>query len=208
MVESEQRGVNLFQAYNKHAFNNPFQPHLDNPMKKLLIFALALAPAVVSAQETANVTVSTTIRDAFALTKVDDLVFGQVQAGDVVSVTSTTNALSNTGSSGKRAVITSTAASATVYTVDGPGIADALTANPTIDLPIDGAVGSAQATIEVTLNFAVDSASPTAYTPGTTTGASNTAGNTLYVGGSFTAPTGDSIGRTYTGSITISAVYL
>jgi hypothetical protein len=204
MVNPEQRGVNLFQAYNKHAFNNLFQPHLDKPMKKLLILALVLAPAVVSAQETVNVTVSTTIRDAFALTKVDDLVFGNVQAGDAVSVTATTNALSNTGSTGKRAVITSTAASATVYTFSGLGYTAGV-----IDLPYVSGGGVSPATeIEVTLNFAVNSASPTSYTPGTTTGASGTAGNTLYIGGSFTAPTGDSVGALYSGAITVSAVYL
>jgi hypothetical protein len=203
MVNPEQRGVNLFQAYNKHAFNNLFQPHLDKPMKKLLILALVLAPAVVSAQ-TANVTVSTTIRDAFDLTKVDDLVFGNVQAGDAVSVTATTNALSNTGSTGKRAVITSTAASATVYSISGLGYTAGV-----IDLPYVSGGGVSPATeIEVTLNFAVDSASPVSYTPGTSTGASGTAGNTLYIGGSFTAPTGDSVGALYSGAITVTAIYL
>lgn len=174
-------------------------------MKKLLILAFALAPALAYAQpETASVTVSTTIRDAFELTKVDDLVFGNVQAGDNVSITATTNALLGAGSTGKRAVITSNAASATVYTISGLGYAAGV-----IDLPYVSGGGVSPATeIEVTLNFAVDSASPVSYTPGTTTGASNTAGNTLYIGGSFTAPSGDSVGALYSGAITVTAVYL
>ena len=173
-------------------------------MKKLLILALVLAPAVISAQSTTPVVVSTTIRAAFALTTVDELVFGNVEAGDVVSVTATTNALSNAGSTAKRAVITSTAAAATVYTISGLGFSSNV-----ITLPyVSGGGASPAANIAVTLNYAVDSASPTSYTPGTSTGASGTAGNTLYIGGSFTAPTGDSVGALYSGSITVGAVYL
>jgi hypothetical protein len=176
-------------------------------MKKLLILALALAPAVASAQETANVTVSTTIRDAFALTKVDDLVFGQVQAGDAVSVTATTNALSNTGSSAKRAVITSTAASATVYTFSGMSYSSGVIQLPYVSGAFDELNNVDQ--IAVTLSFAVNSGSPTSYTPGTTTGATTTAGNTLYIGGSFTAPSdAESIGGLYSGTLVVSAVYL
>jgi hypothetical protein len=174
-------------------------------MKYLLLLLLFLCiPVAVSAQEQANVLINTTIQDAFSLTKVDDLVFGQVQAGDVVSVASVTNAVSNTGSDAKRATITSTALSATVYTVSGLGFSSNV-----IQLPyVSGGGVSPASAIAVTLNFAVNSGSPTTYTLGSSTGAGTAAENTLYIGGTFTAPTGDSIGATYSGTIVVSAVYL
>jgi hypothetical protein len=207
MVYPEQSHVNLFQAYNK-TLSTTFQPYFDKPMKKLLILALALAPAVASAQSTTTFTASTTIRDAFALTKVADLAFGNVESGAAVSIASATDE-KTAGSTATRAVITSTAASATVYTISGLSISGQ-TATPTISLPyVSGASGTPDANITVTLNFAVNSASPTAYTLNTTTGASADTGNTLYIGGSFTAPsTAGSVGGLYSGTLTVSAVYL
>ncbi len=194
------------QSPHKHILIN-LSYHSDIIMKKLIVLALILAPALSIAQ-TATVNVTTTIRDAFALTKVDDLVYGNVEAGDAVSVLATTNVATNAGSTAKRAVITSTATTATVYTVSGLSISGQ-TATPTILLPyVSGGGTTPAANITVTLNFAVNSASPTAYTLNTTTGATLATGNTLYIGGSFTAPTGDSIGGLYSGALTVSAIYL
>jgi hypothetical protein len=198
----------LFQAYNKHAFNNPFQPHLDNPMKKLLILALALAPAVVSAQETANVAVSTTIRAAFTISQASDLVFGQVQAEDVVTVNALTGAITNTGSSATRGKVTSTATGALVYTISTEDVnASYNTGTQVFTVPrTSGASGATD--IEVTLSFAVDETDEVSYTPGSSTGATDADGNTLWIGGTFTAPTAASIGNVYSSTIKISAVYL
>lgn len=170
----------------------------------ILLISLLFLPLLVFGQETVNVNVSTTIQDAIALTKVDDLVFGVVQAGDVVSVSSTTNALSNTGSTAKRATITSSTTLPTVYTFSGLGFT-----NNVISLPyVSGGGVAPAASISVTLNYAVNSTSPATYVPGTSTGANTAAGNTLYIGGTFTAPTGDSVGATYSGAITVSVIYL
>jgi hypothetical protein len=174
-------------------------------MKKLLILALVLAPAVVSAQETANVAVSTTIRAAFTIAQVSDLVFGQVQADDVVSVNAETGAISNTGSSATRGKVTATATGALVYTISS---SDPYNTGTQV-LTVPRTTGASGATsIAVTLSFAVDETDEVAYTPGTTTGAVDSDGNTLWIGGSFTAPAAASIGNVYSSTITVSAVYL
>lgn len=174
-------------------------------MKKLLILALALAPAVASAQETATVDVSTTIRAAFTITKAADLVFGQVQADDVVTVNAVTGDITNTSSVGARGKVTSTASGALVYTITSADPYNSGTQVLTVPRTT-GAVGAAN--IAVTLSFAVDETDEVSYTPGTTTGALDTDGNTLWIGGTFTAPSAASIGNVYSSTITVSAVYL
>lgn len=170
----------------------------------VLLIVLLLFPVIVMAQETINVNVSTTIQDAITLTKVDDLAFGLVQAGDVVSMSSVTGTGSNVGSTAKRALITSSTALPTIYTFSGLGFN-----NNVINLPYVSGGGVAPASsISVTLNYAVNSTSPTAYSPGTSTAANAATGNTLYIGGTFTAPSGDSVGATYLGAMTVSVIYL
>lgn len=175
-------------------------------MKKLFILFLFIVtiPFVASAQETITVDVSTTIQDAIALTKVSDLTFGTVQAGDVVSVNAVTNSLSNAGSTATRGTITSTATIATVYTVSGLNF----NAN-VIELPyVSGGGVSPAPFVSVTLNYAINSDTPVSYTLGTSTNATTATENTFYIGGTFTAPSGDSVGALYSGSLTVSVVYL
>jgi len=174
-------------------------------MKKLLILALALAPAVASAQEYANVTVSTTIRAAFTITNAANLVFGQVQAEDVVTVNAVTGAVTNTSSVGARGKVTSTAAGALVYTITSSDPYDSGT--QVLTVPRTTGAGGA-ANIAVTLSFAVDETDEVSYTPGATTGAVDTDGNTLWIGGTFTAPTAASLNNVYSSTIVVAAVYL
>jgi hypothetical protein len=173
-------------------------------MKKLLLaLSLLLFPAFLYGQETVDVSVTTSILDAFSLTKVSDLTFGNVQASDVVTVNPLTAAITNGGQSASVGKVTATATSPLVYTFSAN---TTLTGN---DLTLNRTVGSSGAAdVTVTLSFGIGETSPVAYTPGTSTGASDSDGNTLWIGGTFTAPSSLSVGNSYSATITVSAIYL
>jgi len=198
----EQSLVNLFQAYT-----NTLSTHIPTLfefiMKKLFILALALAPVASMAQATQEVTVNTTIRAAITLNKTSDLVFGQVEMGDAVSITAHTDAKSNTGSSATRAVITTTSETAVAYTFSG----NHLSGN-TLSLQKTAGPETAPATLNVTLNYGFNSTTPTSYTPGNSTAGTTTAMNTLYIGGSFNAPAEDAAGAVYSTTLTVTANYM
>jgi hypothetical protein len=205
MVRQEQSHVNLFQAYNKHAFNNLFQPHLDNPMKKLLILALVLAPAVASAQsENADVIVSTTIRGAFTLTP-QNLAFDNVQENTAVSIT-TAGVATNAGNGATRGqVVLSGTTGQVIYTVTSPQLN--ATNGTTLTIPVaDVGDGATDDDLVVTLTYGRNTSSPVAYTPGTATAGANDVERSLVIGGSFTSAAG-SAGHTFSSTLNITVIY-
>ena len=173
-------------------------------MKKLLLaLSLLLFPAFVYGQETAEVSVTTSILDAFTITKVSDLSFGNVQASDVVTVNPLTAVVTNGGQSAGVGKVTATATLPLAYTFSAN---TTLTGN---DLTLTRTVGTVgEANVTVTLSFGIGETSPVGYTPGASTGASTAAGNTLWIGGTFTAPSSLSVGNSYSATLTVSAIYL
>jgi hypothetical protein len=187
-------------------------------MKKLLLALFIAAPVLGFTQEQATVNVSTTINPTFTITKVDDLVFGNVQTGDAVSVDALTGDASNAGNNASRAVITSTATLPIAYSISGTAVSGtnvtlsnggAITyIDPLGDLDDPANIESdTRGTITVSLSFAINEADPVAYTLGTSTGGADEEDNTLYIGGGFTAPSIITGFNSYSATITVSAVY-
>jgi hypothetical protein len=191
----------LYKTKNPQKF--PKTQQKRHIMKKVLLSILFLIPAFAVAQETANVAVNTTVNASFALTHGDDLVFGNVQAADVVTVNATTGAATNAGSTAKRGRITTNTALPLAYSISGTDVVGT-PASPSITLRNPDNDG-----LTVSLTFAVKEFSTAGYTLGASTASASNADNTLYIGGTFTAPAVDPTpaNNTYTGTITVSAVY-
>jgi hypothetical protein len=170
-------------------------------MKKLLILALALAPAVISAQTNpVNVNVTTSVRAAFTLTAVSALNFGVVEtdvlpAIDVVAGTGT-----GTGSVFSRGNVTAAATTAAIIYTGLPASVTLTDLTPAVDSP---------ATINVDLTYARGTTPELqSLSGGTITTTGGGANAQLWIGGEITTALTLAAGNDYTGTITVTATYL
>lgn len=165
-------------------------------MKKLLFALMFALPVMAVAQTTQEVNVSATVEGTLTLTKVSDLVFGNIADADEDAVVDAidTGDNENVGSGATRAQINTNVATPITYTVPATATLESST---TAD------------EIIVNLSYAIGQTSPSSYTTGSSTNASSTDDNTLYIGGTIPSTQMENKeGQSFQGTITVTANFL
>lgn len=162
-------------------------------MKKVL-FTLLFALPVMAMAQSAEVNVSASVEGTLTLTKVSDLVFGNIADAETAAVVSAIDPANNANVStaASRAAITANATTPITYTIPASATLTSITTSDQITVDLSFAIG----------------ATPTAYTSGNSTNASVAADNNLFIGG--TIPSNQMTGKegqAFTGSITVTAVF-
>ncbi|KPP95967.1 MAG: hypothetical protein HLUCCA01_06880 [Bacteroidetes bacterium HLUCCA01] len=181
-------------------------------MKKLLFTLLFALPVLAFAQVNENVNASASINASLELTKVSDLVFGNITdtADPAVINTDGTTANSNVGTGATAAQVTVNTGTPVAYTITA-GSGATLAGNVLTLDNLDSSAPSAVEDLEITLNYHTGETTRVSYTPGaaSSTGGSSAEENTLNIGGTISATElGDKTGNSYAGVIVVTVDFL
>ncbi|MCC5926770.1 MAG: DUF4402 domain-containing protein [Bacteroidetes bacterium] len=170
-------------------------------MKKIL-FTLLFALPVMAMAQSSDVNVYASVNDAITLTKVSDLVFGNITDTSTDAVIAADGTITNTGTAATPAQITSSAVNSVVYSITGAKF------DPVSNVLTLDEVGTGTSELEVLLSYGIGENAAT-YTPGNGTGASGSAtANTLSIGGTIAAADLQAAtGNSFTGQITVTASF-